>query len=123
MVRQTDKPVSYVYRQAIVRAGLWFVTALAITLVGACGSQEVPDPTAIPRVVPTAAPVAPTSIPTAETSPAPATPTATPAPAAPPARPPAPNFSLLEAGGGEVSLPTLLEGHTAAVLVFYRGFF
>ncbi len=100
-------------QNSLLRVGVYFVAALTVFVVMACGSESVTPPT------PTAAP--------ASTS-APAS-TATPSIPAPPpgdspaARAIAPDFSLSSARGDQVSLSGLIEEHQAVALVFYRGFF
>ena len=102
-------------RNALLRAGLSLVAAMAIAVLPACGPEPAREPTPVPTVAPTVAPPVPTPRP-------PETPTPVPSPEGPD-RPAAPNFSLPAAAGGEVALAGLLEEHKAVVLVFYRGYF
>ena len=97
---------------------------LGVLALAACASPSDDVRTPPPTTTPVPAP------PTVESPPATArTPVVAPivtaviATPTPIPRETAPAFDLPAAGGGAVSLSTLLEGRKAAVLVFYRGLF
>ena len=99
----------------LARARLALAVALVAVAMLACApagdGARTPPPTTTP-VAASSPPVAIAPIVTAVI----ATPTPVP-------REIAPAFELRAAGGGSVSLSAMLEGRTAAALVFYRGLF